>query len=343
MFIVHRQHPLNAEAQIDALANNIVTPNDDFYVRNHFPIPMVNLATWRLKVSGLVDRPQVLTLRDLGNMDSQTRLVTLECAGNGRAELKPPTVGVPWRLGAVGTAKWTGVPLFDVLDRAGVRPEAREVIFRGADSGRVPGFSQAHCYERALTLHDASLSEVLLAYAMNGEPLPTRHGYPLRLIVPGWYGMAAVKWLTEIRITDQSFTGYYQTSTYCYEWLCGGKVIREPVTVQRVRSLITHPSANQHMKAGELVIRGLAWSGTAPIARVEISLNEGPWQNGYLFDTPDRACWRRWQLITPVKRGTATIRARATDQAGHAQPDKPNWNHLGYGNNAIQQVVVHIK
>jgi DMSO/TMAO reductase YedYZ molybdopterin-dependent catalytic subunit len=343
LFIVHGQHPLNGESPITTLANNVVTRNVDFYVRNHFQIPTVDPSTWRLRVVGLVNRPQTLTLRDLHKLRSQTRVVTLECAGNGRAGLDPPTVGVPWTLGAVSTAEWTGVPLVEVLDQAGVRSAAREVIFRGADSGKASGHAKTICYERALTLNDAKAPEVLLAYAMNGETLSIQHGYPLRLIVPGWYGMAAVKWLSEIRIADQAFGGHYQVNSYYYEWSRDGKVVREPVTLQRVRSLITKPLTGERVNVGELVISGLAWSGAAPIARVEVSINGRPWQNGHLHDPLDHYCWQRWELITSIERGTATIRARATDLAGHTQPYRGDWNRLGYGNNAIQQVTVLVR
>jgi hydroxyacylglutathione hydrolase len=339
---IHSAHPLICETPIAALNGGAVTSNSDFYVRNHFQTPLLDHGTWRLHIDGLVDRPQALTLRDLHNMSSQTHVITLECAGNGRTGFNSASKGVAWALGAVSTAEWTGVSLAEVLDRAGMHPTARQVIFRGADSGEVPGRAGTIRYERSLTLDEAIAPQVLLAFAMNGEPLPVEHGYPVRLVVPGWYGMAAVKWLTEICVTDQAFTGHYQADDYHYERSRDGTVVREPVTVQRVRSLITDPLVGEQINAGQLAIRGVAWSGAAPIARVEVSVGDGPWQDGKLHGARNRYCWQRWELITKVDRGEMTIKARATDLAGRTQPETPDWNRSGYGNNAIQQVAILI-
>src|SRR5437773_8735050 len=179
--VVHRAHPLNCETSIPALIGGVVMPNAHFYVRNHFQMPMLDPSTWRLGVGGLVDRPLSLSLRDLGTLRSETRVVTLECAGNGRSLLHPEVEGEKWHLGAVSTAEWTGIPLVEVLDRAGIKPEAREVLFRGADAGMVHGRAETTRFERSLELDEARASEALLAYAMNGEPLPIQHGYPLRV------------------------------------------------------------------------------------------------------------------------------------------------------------------
>ncbi len=338
--IIHSAHPLNCETPLAALIGGAVTSNTDFYVRNHFQTPLLDQDNWWLDVGGLVDRPQALTLRDLHDMSPQTQVVTLECAGNGRTATGSFPHGVPWALGAVSTAEWTGVPLVDVLDRVGVRPTAREVVFRGADSGEEPGQAGTIRYERSLTLDDAKSPQVLMADAMNGEPLPVPHGYPVRLVVPGWYGMASVKWLTQIWGTDQAFAGHYQAGSYQYEWARGGQVLRKPVTLQRVRSLITEPLAGEPVDAGELAIRGVAWSGAAPIARGEVSVGGGPWQDGQLQGARDRCHWQHWHIVTRVDRGETTIRARATDLAGHTQPQAPDWNRWGYGNNAIQQVTI---
>src|SRR5690242_1651823 len=196
--VVHRAHPLNCETSIPALIGGVVMPNARFYVRNHFQIPKVDPSTWRLNIVGLVKRPLSLSLQDLVKMPSQAQFVTLECAGNGRSLLSPRVNGEQWNLGAVSTAEWTGVPLAEVLDRAGVKGGAREVVFRGADSGKLDASSEPIRFERSLSMDDAQGSEALLAYAMNGETLPIQHGYPLRVVVPGWYAVASVKWLTEI-------------------------------------------------------------------------------------------------------------------------------------------------
>jgi DMSO/TMAO reductase YedYZ molybdopterin-dependent catalytic subunit len=178
---------------------------------------------------------------------------------------------------------------------------------------------------------------------MNGEPLPIQHGYPLRVVVPGWYGMASVKWLTEIAATDAVFTGHFQADTYVYEWTRDGQLAREPVTLQNVRSLITEPTAGAEVERGELAIRGVAWSGAAPITRVEVSVGGGSWQEVHLVGQRQRHSWQWWELLTRTDRpGRTLIRARATDLAGRTQPEQPNWNRLGYGNNAIQEVPVQV-
>ncbi len=342
--VVHRAHPLNCETSVAALIGGVVMPNAHFYVRNHFQIPNLDPTTWRLRVRGLVDRPLELSLRELTTMPSRTTVVTLECAGNGRSGLEPRVPGEQWELGAVSTAEWTGVPLVEVLDRAGIRAGAREVVFRGADGGTLPGRDDAVQFERSLTLDDAREFEPLLAYAMNGEALPIQHGCPLRLIVPSWYGVAAVKWLTDIEIIDRPFTGHYQSETYFFEWQRDGTVVREPVALQRVRALITEPKADAEIAAGELAIRGVAWSGAAPIARVEVSVDGDPWQPTRMVGERSRRRWQWWELIARLDRpGATTIRARATDLAGRAQPLEPEWNRLGYGNNAVQGISVRIR
>jgi len=312
--VVHRAHPLNCETSIPALIGGVIMPNARFYVRNHFHIPNLEAATFWLTVRGLVDRPLSLAMSDLRNMRSQTLVVTLECAGNGRTRFDPPIEGEKWNLGAVSTAEWTGVPLVEVLDRAGMQASAREVLFRGADSGTVDG--QPTHFERSLSLGQARDADVLLAYAMNGEPLPIQHGYPLRLIVPRWYAVAAVKWLTTIEVIGVPFAGYYQGNKYWYEWERGAHLVREPVTLQRVRALITEPRPNEELRRGEVGIRGVAWSGAAPIARVEISVS-GVWQEARLVGERNRYSWQWWELITRVDEpGDILLRARATDLAG---------------------------
>jgi DMSO/TMAO reductase YedYZ molybdopterin-dependent catalytic subunit len=341
--VVHRAHPLNCETSIPALLGGVVMPNAHFYVRNHFHMPTLDTPSFRLAVNGLVERPLSLRLSDLHNMPSQTVVVTLECAGNGRTLFEPAVPGEKWDLGAVSTAEWTGVPLAEVLDRAGVRPNAREVLFRGADGGTLDGHPEPLRFERSLALDQARDGNVLLAYAMNGEPLPIQHGYPLRLIVPSWYAVASVKWLTEIELIEQPFAGHYQVDTYWYEWERGGQVVREPVTLQAVRALITEPAAGHEIGRGELAVRGVAWSGAAPIARVEVSVGDSGWHEARLVSERRRHSWQWWELITHVETsGVVTLRARATDLAGRTQPERAEWNRLGYANNSIQQVQVRV-
>jgi DMSO/TMAO reductase YedYZ molybdopterin-dependent catalytic subunit len=339
--IVHSAEPLNCETPISALTGGTVMPNAHFYVRNHFAVPAIDGPQWRLRVGGLVRRPLRLSLRDLVNLPARVETVTLECAGNGRSLLTPNVGGEQWGLGAVSTAEWTGVPLAELLDRAGVKSSAREVVFRGADGASAEKSGYASRFERSLTLDEVRQCEVLLAYAMNGEPLPVQHGYPVRVIVPGWYGVAAVKWLTEIEVIGDSFSGHFQTEKYVYEWERDGRIEREPVRLQRVRALITQPGADEVVQIGPIAVRGLAWSGVAPIARVEVSVNGEAWQPAQVLDAGSRHSWQRWELIVRIdRRGRNSVRARAIDQAGRTQPEQPEWNRQGYGNNTVHEVSV---
>jgi DMSO/TMAO reductase YedYZ molybdopterin-dependent catalytic subunit len=342
--VFQRADPLNCETPLGALIGGSVMPTTHFYVRNHFQIPRLDPSTWRLDVGGLVDRPLSLSVLDLYNMPSRALTVTLECAGNGRSLLDPPTEGEQWGFGAVSVAEWTGVPLVEVLDQAGVKTTAREVLFRGADGGTVAARSGVTRFERSLNVDVARDPDVLLAYAMNGEPLPVEHGYPLRLVVPGWYGVTSVKWLTEIDAIGSAFTGYFQLDRYFYEWERNGQVVKEPVTLQRVRSLITEPAQNGEVEQGVLAVRGVAWSGAGPIARVDVSVGGGTWEAARLVGDQNGYGWQRWELITRAPgAGPASLRARATDLTGNTQPERPEWNRLGYGSNAIQEVLIRVR
>jgi DMSO/TMAO reductase YedYZ molybdopterin-dependent catalytic subunit/glyoxylase-like metal-dependent hydrolase (beta-lactamase superfamily II) len=342
--VVHRTSPLNCETSIPALIGGVVMPNARFYVRNHFATPDLDATTWRLEVGGLVDRPQSFGLRDLRNMRSHTVVATLECAGNGRSMLSPPAAGEQWQLGAVSTAEWTGVPLLEVLDRVGPTTGACDVVFRGADRGRVDGLEDPVSFERALSLDDIRRADALVTYAMNGEPLPVEHGYPVRLIVPGWYAVASVKWLTHMDVIPAAFEGYFQTQHYVYERQRHGETVREPVRLQQVRSVITEPTSNADLDVGDLVIRGVAWSGAAPIARVEVRVGDGAWQAADLIGDRLRHSWQWWELLCRLDEpGPTAVRARATDLAGRSQPDQPEWNRLGYGANAVQVVPIRLR
>jgi DMSO/TMAO reductase YedYZ molybdopterin-dependent catalytic subunit len=319
-------------------------PADRFYIRNHFPTPLLDPATWRLEVGGCVDRPFTLSLCDLRSMPSHTLVATLECAGNGRSGFEPAIAGEPWRLGAVSTAEWTGVPLVEVLDRAMPRREAVELLVRGADAGATEGRTVPIAFERSLPLAEARRPEVLLAYAMNGEPLPLNHGRPVRLVVPGWYAVASVKWITEIELVDAAFDGFFQSDRYVYEWHRDGITVRQPVGHQHVRALVVEPATGAEVRAGEVMVRGTAWSGGGPIALVEVRVNDEPWQRARMIGEPHPHGWQWWELIVRLQAGgPIEIRARATDTAGRVQPERAEWNRLGYGNNSIQVVPIRVR
>ncbi|WP_147471587.1 sulfite oxidase [Nocardia stercoris] len=338
--IVLRADPLNAETPLSALTGR-TTPNALFYQRNHFRIPVLDPNRWRLRIGGLVAHPSEWTLADLRRMPSRTTTVTLECAGNGRTALEPPAPGEQWGLGAVGTADWTGVPLLEVLARAGLADDARAVVFRGADRGPVEGQAGLVRYERSLEVDEACRSGALLAYAMNGEPLSAPHGAPLRLVVPGWYGMAAVKWLTGIVVADHAFTGFFQTTKYVYEWPGEPQPVTEPVRLQRVRAVITDPASGGVVRCGPVTVHGVAWSGRAPVTQVVVQLGHRSPRPARLSGDPSRGGWREWELTTTIDEpGPTALRARAVDAAGDAQPWTPHWNRLGYGVNAVQVVPI---
>jgi DMSO/TMAO reductase YedYZ molybdopterin-dependent catalytic subunit len=337
--IVHEDDALNCETP-PAMLGGPVTPTARFYRRSHFGVPLLDEAAWRLEVGGLVDRSLSLSLHQLTQLPAETVVITLECAGNDRARLRPATPGVQWGPGAVSAAEWTGPRLEDVLRRAGIQPGAREVIFAGADRGPVEGSSRAVRFERSLPVADALESGALLAYAMNGRPLPARHGYPLRLVVPGWYGVASVKWLTDIRVVQEPFRGFFQAQRYVFDQ----NGLREPVRLQRVRALITRPGTGQALAGGAVLVRGVAWSGAAPIARVEVSVAGGSWQKARLTGVPEPHGWQQWEyLASGLGSGEVTFRARAADLAGQVQAEQPEWNRLGYGANFIHEVRVVIR
>jgi DMSO/TMAO reductase YedYZ molybdopterin-dependent catalytic subunit len=236
------------------------------------------------------------------------------------------------------------VPLVEVLDLAGAAQDAQALVFRGADFGTVDGASRPVRFERGLSLDEARTSEVLLAYAMNGEKLPLQHGFPLRVIVPRWYAVASVKWLTEIELTASGFEGFFQAERYVYEWEREGALVREPVRLQQVRSLITEPTADAVLPVGKLLVRGVAWSGAAPISHVEVSVGGEPWQQAQLVGQRQRHSWQWWELVTRRdETGPTTVQARATDLAGRVQPDRSPWNRLGYGANAVQRVNIDLE
>jgi DMSO/TMAO reductase YedYZ molybdopterin-dependent catalytic subunit/glyoxylase-like metal-dependent hydrolase (beta-lactamase superfamily II)/rhodanese-related sulfurtransferase len=341
--VVHSIDPLNRELRDPSLISELITPNAVFYDRNHFPVPVLDPDTWVLEVGGLVPRPGRLELTDIEALPAVQVVATLECAGNGRSMFDGPIEGEPWRLGAVSTAEWTGIPFIDVLESVGAT-NGQHVVMRGADHGPVDGVAEPVRYERSMSVDEIRETGALLAFAMNGEPLPPRHGYPLRVVVPGWYGMASVKWLTEIEVVAAPLDAYFQTDRYVYEFERDGVAVRQPVERQRVRSLITDPVDGDAFAAGEFTVLGVAWSGAAPIASVEISIGAGPWQPAALLGEPSRHHWQWWEVTVVVAQPGATmIRARATDAAGETQPGRPELNRLGYGGNAIHTVCVTVR
>jgi sulfane dehydrogenase subunit SoxC len=322
-----------------------VTPVGLHYLLIHFDIPAADEATWRLEVGGEVARPRTLTMAELRRRPAVTVPVTLECAGNGRARLDPRPVSQPWLEEAVGTAEWTGTPLRPLLEEAGVGAGAVEVVFGGADRGVQGGLE--HDYERSLPLAEALRGEVLLAWAVNGRPLPPQHGYPLRLVVPGWYGMSSVKWLRRIEVVGQPFRGYQQAGSYLLHASADDPGV--PVTRIQPRSLLAPPgipefeSRRRFLPPGRHPLSGRAWSGLAPVARVEVSTDGGAsWQPADLGTQPSPWAWAGWSFVWEATEGAHELCSRATDAAGNTQPLQAPWNTGGYANNAVQRVPVTV-
>ncbi len=325
--ITRQKKPDNLEFPFPTL-DSFLTPNEQFYVRTHFEVPQLEAKTWRLKVEGEVEKPLEIDLDELRKMGSRTVTSLLECSGNGRVFLKPPQLGIRWEQGAVSNAEWTGVPLSAVLERAGIRDGAVEVILEGADRGKfespnpkTPGVIH---YARSLPLKKARQREVLLAYRMNGKELPASHGFPVRVVVPGWYGMASVKWLARIIVTDRPFHGYFQTFMYTVWQRRGGLPDLVPVSDIQVKAQIARPTLHEIVPAGARYrVFGAAWAGEADVTKVEVSTNGGKrWAEARLLDEPIRYAWRFWeyQWDTPKEAGKYTLMARATDSQKRVQP-----------------------
>ena len=330
-----RNHALPLEA-----LQHEITPVGLHYLLIHFDIPHVDMRTWRLAIDGLVDKPLTLTLDDLQARPARTLAVTLECAGNGRALLERRAPNQLWLLEAVGTAEWTGTPLAPLLEEAGMKSDAVDVVFTGLDRG-VQGDVE-HDYARSLPLTDAMRDEVLLAYAINGQPLPPQHGFPLRLVVPGWYGMTHVKWLRSITVAGEPFDGWQQTAAYHLD-------ADTPVSRMLPRSLLVPPgipdflTRERRLAAGPTVIEGRAWSGHGAIDRVEVSVDGGSsWGDATLAEPLSEYAWRGWTFRWDATTGEHVLSCRATDASGRTQPDAGVWNEGGYCNNEVQRVRVTV-
>jgi DMSO/TMAO reductase YedYZ molybdopterin-dependent catalytic subunit len=320
-----------------------VTPAGLHYVLVHYDIPYVDPDAWRLTLRGCVERPITLDLDTLRSMPRHTSRVTLECAGNGRAHLTPRPVSQPWLTGAVGTADWTGVRLVDLLDDAGLTDDAVDVVFAGADHGLDRGTEDD--YRRGLGVTEARHEDVLVAYEMNGAALPPQHGFPARLVVPGWYGMASVKWLRDIEVIDHEFTGFQNAVSYRMKQ--DAEDPGTPVTRIEPRALLVPPgfpdfmSRTRVVRPGTHLLEGRAWSGWAPVTRVEVSLDDGAsWFDAVLDDEPDRFAWRRFSCTWGATEGEHYLRVRAHDASGRVQGEEPRWSTGGFTNNADEAVRV---
>jgi DMSO/TMAO reductase YedYZ molybdopterin-dependent catalytic subunit len=334
----------NHSLPLEALRHDL-TPLGLHYLLIHFDIPDVDAAQWRLEIGGLVERPLALSLEELRARPARTLAVTLECAGNGRALLSPRPLSQPWLQEAVGTAEWTGTPLAPLLREAGLRDGSTEVVFTGLDRG-VQGEVE-HAYERSLPLDEALRDDVLLAWAVGGVVLPPQHGFPLRLVVPGWYGMTHVKWLRSITVVDEPFRGWQQEVAYHLRESEEEQGV--PVTRILPRSLLVPPGIPDFLTRRRLVqpgrheLVGRAWSGHGRVVQVEVSDDGGrTWADAAFGEPLSEHAWLGWSFRWEAAPGEHELCCRATDAAGNTQPDTPVWNFDGFCNNAIQRVPVTV-
>ena len=323
-----------------------ITPAGLHYLLVHFDIPFVAVLDWNLSIGGLVSQPLRLSLEEIRARPARTLAVIMECAGNGRALLSPRSISQPWLLEAISTAEWTGTPLKPLLEEAGLMDAALEILFTGLDQG-VQG-EEVQYYQRSLSIADATRDEVLLAYEMNGRPLEPQHGYPLRLIVPGWYGMTSVKWLDRIEAIDHHFDGYQMEHTYRYSQSADEP--GAPVERIQVRSLMIPPGIPDFMtrgrlvKAGNQALTGRVWAGRLRISSVEFSEDGGAsWSPTQLGEPVSAFAWREWAFQWDAKPGRYTLCVRGTDSQGNTQPVGQPWNYQGMGNNMVQRVEVLVE
>ena len=333
------------EAALPAL-NTWITPTDRFYIRSHFNVPQVDPSAWRLSIEGDVDRSMSFSYADLTSRPATDSVVMLECAGNSRRHVTPPAEGISFSHGAIGNARWTGVRLADLLREAGVRAGAVEVLAGGGDVGEEEeeGATLELGYERSLPLDEATAPGVLLAYEMNGEPLTAAHGGPVRLIVPGWYGMASVKWLERIKVLSKPFGGFFQGRRYVFIRGGAARASWEAVGRLAVKSIVTRPRHGEVVQPGEYVIEGKAWTGEGEVARVEVSCDAGEtWADAHLVGESAPGAWRGWEYRWDASSaGHFIIEVRATDTAGRTQPDGTPWNFRGYANNGVHAIAVEV-
>lgn len=345
--IVRQEQPRNLETPLAALKGDVV-PNEHFFVRNHFAEPALDAKAFKLTVEGHVEKKLELSLDDLKKMERTSKLTTLECAGNGRVFLVPQARGAQWSHGGAGNALWIGVPLGAVLERAGVKRGAVDVVLVGADSGSIadPATPGTIHFDRGIPLAKAMADETLLVWEMNKEPLPRSHGGPLRAVVGGWYGMASVKWLTRIVVTDKPHTGFWQTMDYSRWDRTGASPQLLPLTAIEPKAVITSPAPSAFVKMGEeFTVSGVAWAGENAVAKVELSTDGGKtWAAAEVKDRQPLA-WSQWtwKWAVPKAPGPVSLLARCTDEKGRTQPDKRDPDRRNYMINHLVPVEVTVK
>jgi sulfite oxidase len=318
-----------------------ITPIEHFFVRTHDEAPAVDAQEWRLKVSGSVQKEIALSLSDMKQLPKAEVVAVLECAGNGRSLYEPPVPGIQWAYGSVGNGRWAGARLADVLAKAGIKDEPIEALFAGAD--RAPGSMPA--FQRALPLGKALHKDTILAYEMNGQPLPAAHGFPLRVVAPGWAGDNWMKWLSSIELRKTPFEGFFMKTAYRHP----GRPVQpgsavdpasmKPVEEISIKSVIAVPSSGVPVKSGLVKVAGAAWSGTSPVSAVELSFDSGRrWVPAKLSKSKTAYGFRLFEGSANLDNGYHVVMARARNERGDVQPMVQEWNPSGYLFNAVHQV-----
>lgn len=341
----HKIMPDNQETPIHHLPQWI-TPAEYFYRRNHFPYPMLTQQFFFLPVSGEVGRPYFFSYQQLLSMPSKTVTMVLECSGNKRSYFNPKVYGEQWQDGAISQGVWRGVPLYYLLSLVGIKPSAQEVVLEAQDFGKRTDMEGIFPFARSLPLNKALHPDTLIAYELNGRPIPFEHGYPLRLIVPQWYAMASVKWMKRITVINHAFTGPFQAVDYVYYPHREDDLEKKPVTTINIASIIQQPLNHSLLDTGIHEIFGIAWTGEGTVTEVDISFDEGQsWSRTklqHLLKAP--YSWSFWSYTWNVtKKGEYTIRCRAKDSRGRIQPPEAWWNRKGYGYNGIYTIRVKVE
>ncbi len=336
--------PENSETPLESI-QGWVTPNSLFFVRNHFETPTIDVPSWRLRIEGCVEKPAEWTWEQLMALPQRSVFATVECAGNGRSFLQTRVSGVQWGAGAIGHAEWTGVPLRRVLEQAGIRPNAVEVLFEGCDHGSEPDHPETMHFARSLPLAKALERDTLLVTRMNGELLSPSHGFPLRLFVPGWYGVASVKWLRRIEVLDHSFHGYFQSVKYTVQRPTSSGLETVVVGPMAVKSELIRPGAGAELGIGTNRLFGVAWAGEEAVARVEVSTDGGrTWDAAELLGPSTPYCWTLWEFLWEVaKPGDYTLLTRAVSESGRVQPTQHDPLNGGYLIHHSRPIPVHVQ
>ncbi|MEH7308581.1 sulfite oxidase [Neobacillus drentensis] len=336
--------PENQETPIDHLIGDIVG-KELFYRRNHFSYPLFTSSLYFLPIEGLVHNPKIFTLQEIYSLPSITMKVVLECAGNKRKFFNPKVFGEQWGKGAISQGLWKGVSIRTLLQNTGLMDSAKELVFESYDYGERPGTNGLFSFSRSLPLEKALDPETIIAYEYNHQPIPYKHGFPLRLIVPSWYAMASVKWLKKITVIDKEFTGPFQAIDYVYYPNKEDDNGKWHVTTINVNSTIQYPLDMQILHKGIYEIYGIAWTGKGNITKVEISSDGGQsWDLCQLDTTSKKNAWIPWTYKWDAqKKGEYMIKSKATDSDGNVQPLNPKWNRKGYGYNAIDSICVKVE